>query len=284
MKLKKKSIESLSTWYKTQSGQATLAKLDEQCAELLSEIFGYYAVETGVLSGKHSLLQQTRIATSFTLIDKSHSSSFSSVSTNSLSPTSVSTKKRVEGDQLETFSSIISSNEQLPLATDNIDLVLGTHVLESSKDPHQVLREIDRVLVPEGHCILIGFNPFAISGLAKQLRSKISRQEDTVKLRSASRIRDWFSLLGFEVLDVQYMGLRPNVKNKKLFESLSKLEEWSEIAGPLLGKLYMIHAKKQVVAMTPYKKVWRAPAVLSGGKVVLNNTAQKIRRENFSNY
>jgi ubiquinone/menaquinone biosynthesis C-methylase UbiE len=273
MKLKINTSESLSAWYKTQSGQATLSKLDEQCAEVLSEIFGYYAIETGVLSGQHSLLQQTRIATTFTLIDKVGSNLFS-----------VASKKRVEGDQLETFSSLISSNEQLPLATDNIDLVLGTHVLELSKDPHQVLREIDRVLVPEGHCILIGFNPFAISGLAKQLRSKISRKEASFKLRSASRVRDWFSLLGFEVLDVSYMGLRPNVKNKKIFESLAKLEDWAEIAGPLLGKLYMIHVKKQVVAMTPYKKVWRAPAVLSGGKVVLNNTAQKIRRENYSNY
>lgn len=273
MKSKKNTIESLSAWYKTQSGQATLNKLDEQCAELLSEIFGYYAVETGVLSGQHSLLQQTRIATSLTLIDKAGCNVFA-----------VEPKKRVEGDQLETFSSLISSNEQLPLATDNIDLVLGTHVLESSKDPHQVLREIDRVLVPEGHCILIGFNPFAISGLGKQLRSKISRKEKSLNLRSASRVKDWFSLLGFEVLDIHYMGLRPNVKNNKIFESLSKLEDWSEVAGPLLGKIYMIHAKKQVVAMTPYKKVWRAPAVLSGGKVVLNNTAQKIRRENFSNY
>jgi len=271
MKLKKSKIESLSTWYQTQSGQATLTKLDEQCTEILSEIFGYYAVETGVLSGEHSLLQQTRIATSFSLIDKSRSCVLPEM------------KKRVEGDQLETFSSIISSNEQLPLATDNIDLVVGTHVLELSKDPHQVLREIDRVLVPEGHCILIGFNPFAISGLGKLLKEKVSKNEDSFKLRSASRVRDWFSLLGFEVLDVHYMGLRPNVKNKKLFEGLSKLEDWSEIAGPLLGKLYMIHVKKQVVAMTPYKKVWRAPAVLSGGKVVLNNTAQKIRRENYSN-
>jgi len=273
MKLKINNIESLSAWYKTQSGQATLSKLDEQCAEILSEIFGYYAVETGVLSGEHSLLQQTRIATSFTLIDKAHRNSYA-----------FKAKERVEGDQLETFSSLISSNEQLPLATDNIDLIVGTHVLELSKDPHQVLREIDRVLVPEGHCILIGYNPFAISGLGNQLRSKISRDVEPFKLRSASRVRDWFSLLGFEVLDVSYMGLRPNIKNKKLFESLSKLEDWSEIAGPLLGKLYIIHAKKQVVAMTPYKKVWRAPAVLSGGKVVLNNTAQKIRRENFSNY
>ena len=79
------------------------------------------------------------------------------------------------------------------------------------------------------------------------------------------------------------MGLRPTIKNKKLFDSLSWLENWGWVAGPMLGKLYVMHVKKQVVAMIPHKKVWRAPAVLSGGKVVLNNTAQKIRRENYSN-
>ena len=98
-----------------------------------------------------------------------------------------------------------------------------------------------------------------------------------------TRVRDWFSLLGFEVVDVHYMGVRPAVNNKRLFDALSWLEGLGGYAGPVLGNMYVIHAKKQMVAMRPDKKVWRAPAVLSGGKVVLNNTAQKIRRQNFSN-
>ena len=272
MKNKMDIFETCSKWYQTQSGQATLTKLDDLCAESLSEIFGYYAVETGVLSGQHSLLRHSRITNSLALINKSRINNYS-----------YKANKKDEGDQLETLSSLISNNEQLPLATDNVDLVIGTHLLESSEDPHQVLREIDRILVPEGHCILIGFNPFALSGLGKQLRTSVLRNKSSFKLRSVNRVRDWFSLLGFEVLDVQYMGLRPTIKNKKLFDSLSWLENWGGIAGPMLGKLYVMHVKKQVVAMTPHKKVWRAPAVLSGGKVVLNNTAQKTRRENYSN-
>jgi len=273
MKDKADIFESCSSWYQTQSGQAVLAKLDDLCAETLSEIFGYYAIETGVLSGQYSLLKNSRIASSLSLVDKSQ-----------IDSSRLNANKNIAGDQLETLSSLISNNEQLPLATDNIDLVVGTHLLESSEEPHQVLREIDRVLVPEGHCILIGFNPYALSGLGKQLRSGAFRKKASFKLRSANRVRDWFSLLGFEVLDVQYMGLRPSVKNNKLFESLSWLENWGGVAGPMFGRIYVMHVKKQVVAMTPHKKVWRAPAVLSGGKVVINNTAQKIRRENYSNY
>lgn len=269
-------FESYSRWYKTQSGQATLSKLDDLCDDMLSEIFGYYAIETGVLSGQHSLLKGSRIAKGVSMIDQS--------SLNSYRLKQNQTNETTDEDQIKTFSSFVSNYEQLPLAADNIDLVIGTHVLESSNDPHQALREIDRVLVPEGHCILIGFNPYAFSGLGKQVKSSIGRDKSFYKFRSAPRVRDWFSLLGFEVLDVQYMGFRPSVKSKRLFDSLSWLDKMGEYAGPLLGKIYVMHVKKQVVAMTPHKKVWRAPAVLSGGKVVLNSTAQKIRRENFSNY
>ncbi len=102
-------------------------------------------------------------------------------------------------------------------------------------------------------------------------------------MRSVNRVKDWFSLLGFEVLDVNYMGYRPSVKNKKLFDSLRWLESWGDYTGPILGNMYVIHAKKLMIAMRPDKKVWKAPAVLNGGKVALNRTAQKIRQDNYSN-
>lgn len=260
-----------ANWYQTLSGQSSLDKLDSLCAETLSEIFGYYAIEMGVISEQHSLLQHSRITTCFTLLDK----------VRKLKPSTPFDEKA------DSTLTVIATTEQLPIATDNIDLVIASHALESSQDPHQVLREIDRILVPEGHCILIGFNPFSLSQIMSQLgqsiRSRFNSDSTVYKTRSVARVRDWFSLLGFEVVDVHYMGVRPAVKSKRLFDALSWLEGLGDYAGPVLGNMYVIHAKKQVVAMRPDKKVWRAPAVLSGGKVVLNNTAQKIRRQNFSN-
>ena len=102
-------------------------------------------------------------------------------------------------------------------------------------------------------------------------------------MRSVARVRDWFSLLGFEVLDVNYLGLRPKLNNQRIFNSLSWLEKWGEYAGPILGSMYVVHAKKQVIAMRPDKKVWLAPALLEGGKVAFNRTAQKVRSNNYSN-
>jgi SAM-dependent methyltransferase len=258
--------KSQENWYQTLSGKSSLDELDSLCAETLSEIFGYYAIEMGVLSGKHSLLKHSRITAGFSLLDSAAASS-----------------KNTLFEKGSISSSVISTTEQLPIATDNVDLVIASHTLESSKDPHQVLREIDRVLVPEGHCILIGFNPSPISQMGQFIRSRFKKDENLCKTRSVAHVRDWFSLLGFEVVDVNYMGMRPAVKNKKLFDALSWLDRLGEFAGPILGNMYVIHAKKQMVAMRPNKKVWRAPAVLSGGKVVLNNTAQKIRRQNYSN-
>jgi len=257
-------------WYQTLSGRSSLDHLDGLCADMLSEIFGYYAIEMGLISEQHSLLQHSRITTGFTLLDNKD-------------------KYRVQSQfsQKADFpSTLIATTEQLPIATDSVDLVIASHILESSSDPHQVLREIDRVLVPEGHCILIGFNPFSISQFIPKVGQFIKTRlnhHNTYKIQSATRVRDWFSLLGFEVVDMHYLGVRPAIENKRIFDALGWMERLGDYAGPVLGKMYVIHAKKQVVAMRPDKKVWRAPAVLSGGKVVLNNTAQKIRRQNFSN-
>ena len=264
-------IKHCSNWYQTLSGQAALTKTKQLCAETMSEIFGYYAIQTGIMSGECDFLKHSRINAVFSMVnsDSLFNSDKENYKNNSIS------------------QAVISSNEQLPISTDNIDLVVASHILEMSENPHQVLREIDRVLVPEGHCILIGFNPYAISNMNKPLRffkkNKQGESRNTYRMRSVARVRDWFSLLGFEVLEVNYVGLRPALNNEKIFNSLQWLESWGEYAGPILGSMYVVHAKKQVIAMRPNKKVWRAPALLEGGKVALNRTAQKVRRDNFSN-
>lgn len=251
-------------WYKTLAGQYALEKLDGFCIEVMSEIFGYYAIETGVLSGQHDLLKHSRIATSFSLAANENNANLV-----------------LQEDPLKDFA-LITKPESLPISTDDVDLVVASHVLETTENPHQVLREIDRVLVPEGHCILIGFNPFALSHAGIKLKSVIQRDKHQYKMRSVNRVRDWLSLLGFEVLDVSYMGCRPSVKNQKLFDGLSWMEKLGEYSGALLGSMYVVHAKKQVIAMRPDKPVWKAPAVLKGGKVALNRTAQRIRKDNYS--
>lgn len=262
MKNKQNMHGYCTSWYKTPAGKASLGKVDDFCTDILSETFGYYAIQIGFLSGDYNLLKNSRITAGF----------------------SIATENKITKVEQ---TSAVSSIEHLPIATDNVDLVVASHVLELSNDPHQVLREIDRVLVPDGDCILIGFNPYSISRIkdifgALLPRNIKSRNKKDYKMRSVSRVRDWFSLLGFEVIDVNYLGMRSKLTDSSSFKSMNLLERLKNYASPFMGTLYVLHVKKQVIKMRPYKKVWRAPAVLHGGKVAINRTAQRIRRENYS--
>ncbi len=59
--------------------------------------------------------------------------------------------------------------DALPFASQSIDLVVLPHGLELARDPHETLREIERVLVPEGRVMIVGFNPASLWGLRQRL-------------------------------------------------------------------------------------------------------------------
>ena len=59
--------------------------------------------------------------------------------------------------------------EALPIDSKSIDVVLMPHTLDFAQDPHQVLREVQRVLRPDGHAVIIGFNPISLWGAWRML-------------------------------------------------------------------------------------------------------------------
>jgi ubiquinone/menaquinone biosynthesis C-methylase UbiE len=63
----------------------------------------------------------------------------------------------------------------LPFAANSLDLVVLPHTLELSLDPHATLREVERVLVPEGRVVISGLNPASLWGLRQQ-RARIFRR------------------------------------------------------------------------------------------------------------
>ena len=50
---------------------------------------------------------------------------------------------------------LVSTPEQLAIAPDSIDAVFLPHTLETAEDPHDVLREVDRILRPDGHLVVL---------------------------------------------------------------------------------------------------------------------------------
>ena len=234
-----------AAWYETPAGQFALEKIDKKITENLSEIFGYFALESGALLDLNHFLDESRVDTRFSL-----------------------------GRYAKT-ASVKADMEALPLDLDSIDLVIASHVLECSSDPHQVLREIDRVLVADGHCVFIGFNPLSFW----QNRRSFCASAGTDfrhQLYGVSRVRDWLSLLDWKVNKISYASFRPSFMKGKLFDRLDKMEKWGSLYWPIFGNLYIIYAQKQVLAGVVSKPKWKRAPVLPT-KVAINPTATSPR-------
>lgn len=103
------------------------------------------------------------------------------------------------GDGHGSSHRIVASADELPVDSDSIDLLLMPHTLEFEPDIHQVLREAERVLKPEGQLHLLGFNPFSLFGIWRWLSLRRRRCAPGCGRFIASwRILDWLRLLKFE--------------------------------------------------------------------------------------
>ena len=213
-------------------------------AEMSSQVFGYYALQVGELVQRYDLLQDSRISNCFTIV----------------SSTSTSTSISASAD-------LVADASALPVEFDNIDLVVASHVLDCAHDPHQVLREIERVLVPEGHCILIGYNPFSWRGLRLYWK-RLYQQEATPTIYTAFRLKDWFTVLGFEVLEIRTTGCRERTAENKWLQRFGFLQTMLAHYRRLFGNVRLIHVRKKVSKMTPIKPSLRRKPLLKPGMAV----------------
>lgn len=221
-------------------------------SRMSADIFGYYALETGVLAGQHSFLQESRVANQFSL-------------------------GMVRGEQV----GVIGAPEHLPFALNNLDLVVASHVLDCTHSPHQVLREIERVLVPEGHCILIGFNPISFKGLA-QLRYWRNPKVRPCRFYTTFRVREWLNVLGFEVCETVSAGFCPVFGGDYLFKRARWLDRLGGHYRLMTGNVYVIHVQKKVSNMTPLLPSRKVTPLLRPGMVV-NPGAGRASREEPNN-
>jgi SAM-dependent methyltransferase len=155
---------------------------------------------------------------------------------------------------------VINRYEELPFATQSIDLVVLPHILEFAAEPHQVLREVDRVLVPEGHLVITGFNPASLWGLRQALTRLgaapyLPREGQFIGLH---RIKDWLKLLSFEVNRGRFGCYVPSVRTDKWLARWNFCERAGDRWWPVLGSLYMVTAVKRVRGMRMVGHVRRA--------------------------
>lgn len=155
--------------------------------------------------------------------------------------------------------------EQLPFEAKSVGLVILPHVLEFSDYPHQILREIERILVPEGNLVLLGFNPLSLWGVVSLFRR--DRMPWNGRFSTLGRVRDWLALLNFEPTAGRMLYYKPPVQSERVRSRLDFLERAGDRWWPLGAAVYVVVARKREIGVTPLLPQWKRERRLNPGLV-----------------
>jgi len=170
--------------------------------------------------------------------------------------------------------------DALPFDSQSLDLVVLPHTLELARDPHLALREVERVLRPEGRVVLLGFNPGSLWGL----RQKLGRVRRRFGLGRAKplfmpgegefigywRLRDWLRLLSFEVEAGRFGCYRPPLASGRWLARFEWMERSGDRWWPVLGAVYALVAVKRVRGMRLVGLVRRQRMAVKPAPVVVS--------------
>lgn len=164
--------------------------------------------------------------------------------------------------------SMLGDVHAFPVAGDSMDVVFLPHTLDFSLDPHQVLREAERVLIAEGRLILIGFNPWSLWGLWRLFRYQSRGIPWCGHFLSARRVMNWLTLMGFAVeLHIPIMFLPPLPADRAL-RQFARLEPLGRRWLPMFSGAYALRAVKRVSRLTPITPIWKGKSRLLAGRAV----------------
>lgn len=174
------------------------------------------------------------------------------------------------------IATIRSRTDSLAIASDSVDAVLLPHTLEYEPDPHEILREVGRILSGEGHLIILGFRPISTWGL-RHLFARDGFPPGLERLIAEWRLKDWLKLLGLEVVDARrYLFTWP--WGAAAPSSQAFLERVGNYMWPMMAAGYLVKARKRVYTLTPIRPRWRLRPAVVGGLVEPTARYEKRRR------
>jgi len=237
------SIVNFSDFLASAPGRYLLEWEQRVLDSAVADIFGYHAMQLGM--PQIDALRENRMPLRCIALDGS-------------SGRPVWTEQHIDGRREAT---VVARFDELPFAAASIDLMVLPHVLEFAQEPHRVLREVDRVLVPEGHLVLTGFNPASLWGAHHWMRRIGLRPflPHSSQLIALPRLKDWLKLLSFEVNRGRFGCYVPWVRTESWITRLSFLEKAGDRWWPVLGGIYALTAVKRVHGMrlVGLVKKWR---------------------------
>ena len=226
-----KRIIALGSWLESPPGNYIRAWEQARLDALVADIFGFNAMQIGLpeVNG----LAANRMPHQW------------------LSDTQLPAEPGQGQDKAQNRVVVVHDFAELPFASHSLDLVLLPHVLEFAEEPHQVLREVERVLIPEGQLIITGFNPASMWGV-RQLAGRLTGAHLLPldgEFISVPRLKDWLKLLNMEVNRGHFGCYAPPCRTEKWLERFAFMEKAGDRWWPYLGAVYVVQAIKRIKGM-----------------------------------
>ncbi len=258
-------IISLTDWFQTPPGRYLLEWEQSRFDETVTNVFGYNALQLGL--PELQALEANRMPHRWLALPEELVGLTTEGSERHAAEGLDSTLKSFAGASVPV--ALVTNAAALPFPAASLDLLVLPHTLELSADPHHVLREVERVLVPEGRVVISGFNPYSLWGL-RQARARMASRMGLGNLGISrlylpeagdfigpGRLRDWLRLLSFEVESERFGCYRPAVKTEKWLQRMA----WMDRAGPrwwpIVGSVYFVVAVKRVRGMRLLGPAWK---------------------------
>ncbi|NKB62743.1 MAG: methyltransferase domain-containing protein [Gammaproteobacteria bacterium] len=233
---------SINEWFATSLGAALLEEERQRCFKLIPS--GYYPSSLQVGLSRSNFLE--KVGSGFRCFvdnDKELVSRFSTAS-NSRKSGQGGSGYGQGGDGWA-----VANPEALPFGERTHDLVVLPHTLDFSHAPHEVLRQVNQVLNPEGCVAIIGFNLFSFYGVFRGFNKHVGAAPWNGHYYSVRRVQDWLSLLGFDLVGARMMSYGLPMQNPVYRQKLSFMDRAGDRWWPGLGGVYVIVGRKKEMSM-----------------------------------
>jgi SAM-dependent methyltransferase len=249
-------IIGMQQWFETPPGRYLLAWERAEFDRAVGDIFGYHALQLGL--PELDALAANRMPHKWLALSE---------------------PRAVEGG---VKPALVTDFAALPFEENSIDLVVLPHSLELNLDPHTTLREVERVLVPEGKVVVCCLNPASLWGL-RQRRAHVYRRlgigelflPDAGDFIGYRRLRDWLRLLGFEVEASSFGCWRPAFASEKWLQRFAWMDPVGAHSWPIFGAVYFIVAVKRVRGAKLIGAAWKKPKPIAAAPVPLAHRSQR---------
>jgi len=161
-------------------------------------------------------------------------------------------------------AALVAEPSALALQSDSVDVMLLPHTLEFSREPHEVLREVARVLTGEGELFVLGFEPLGGWSLRNHFTPG-GFPPGIARTIPAHRLADWLKLTGFEVETTERYLYVPPFAGLRSGRAAGFFERIGRRAWPRLSGAYLLRARKRVYSMTPVRLRSRVRTAAIGG-------------------